>query len=612
MASVARTRSRRLPASVVALLAAVLLVVLTPAGSSAHAYLESSNPADGATLSQGPRLLRLGFSEHVVLAATRVVLTDSAGRAHPVSGLHLVTEDAADTEEPSTIVGDVADLPRDTYTVAWQTLSSDDLHRTTGTLVFGVRTSVRPSSFHETAPLPGEAGATALLLVGLALGLGGLLARRSLSRVPGPTGSALRLLVLRVARAGILLAVAGSLLPFAVDLVGPGSGRVTASASYDVRWAVRELGLALLLAAMSGRRGTAGRSRVLLLTGVCLAAVGTAALGHAATAPDQPARLAATALHLTAALTWSGAVACLGLALWRGRRALPWAYVRRALRSFARPAGACVAITAVTGLFMASETIGSVDAVLRTTYGRSFLVKLLLVALAGGLAMVNHRRVRSRTEAGVPTRTVALEGLVSLLVVLVTAVLVSSQPAMEPQLVDRGHTATEGPLAGRFADLQESFDIRPNRPGDASAVLTVFDSRRPSPGPVTGVSVRVGTHHPVPASTIGDGTWATRLPGLTAGTVPVEVRVTRAGAATVTAHYVWTVAQATRPEPRLVSRTPLRTPLRWAALVSALGIALVAGRRLRLRTLRPRRPRAVVPVDPAAVPGPDEVLAGRR
>ena len=608
MAAVHCVRPRR-PLAV--LVAALLLVVITPAGGSAHAYLESSNPADGATLDQGPVHLRLGFSEHVSLPATTVVVTDSAGRVHPVTGLRLITDDAADTEEPSTIVADVPDLPRDTYRVAWQTLSSDDLHRTSGTLVFGVRTSVRPVPFRETPPLPAEAAATALLLLGLALGLGGLLARRVLARVPAPTGTALRLLLLRVARGGIILALVASVLPLALDLAGAGDTPWTASRSYDLRWGLREAGLVLLLVALSGRRGSADRgpSRVAFLAGAVLAAVGTAALGHAA-AGNQPVRLVALALHLAAALTWAGSVACLGIALLRARRALPRPYVLAALRRFARPAVACLAVTAVTGTFLASDTIGSVDAALRTTYGRSFLLKLLLVALASGVALLNHRRLRHRIRTRVPTRTVAIEGLVAVLIVLVTAVVVSGQPATEPQLVDRGPAATDGPLAGRFADLQESFDLRPNHPGDATAVVTVFDTRRPSPGPVTAVSVRLGTDHPVPASVVSDGTWAARLPGVTAGPVGIEVRVTRAGAPTVTAHYGWSAAPASRPEPRLVSRAPLHTALRWVALMLAVGFAVAGAVLLRRRAVRVRPP-TQPPGPDSATPDPDVVLVGR-
>ena len=66
MTAVLLARPRRVPSALLAmLLAALLLVLLTPARGSAHAYLESSNPADGATLDAGPGDLRLGFSEHV-------------------------------------------------------------------------------------------------------------------------------------------------------------------------------------------------------------------------------------------------------------------------------------------------------------------------------------------------------------------------------------------------------------------------------------------------------------------------------------------------------------------------------------------------------------------
>ena len=141
--------------------------------------------------------------------------------------------------------------------------------RTSPRVGCSVRTSVPSASFHETPPATGEAAATGLLLLGLALGLGGPIARRVLVRVPGPTGTALRLLLLRVARGGVLLALVASVAPLALDLAGSAEVRWTASGSYDVRWAVREAGLVLLLGVLSARRATAGRtpSRVAFLAG---------------------------------------------------------------------------------------------------------------------------------------------------------------------------------------------------------------------------------------------------------------------------------------------------------------------------------------------------------
>ena len=150
-----------------------------------------------------------------------------------------------------------------------------------------------------------------------------------------------------------------------------------------LRWGVREAGLVLLLVALSGRRGTVDRapSRVAFLAGACPGRCrdrGTRSRGGGG--PAGPAGGPGAAPCRRADL---GGVRRLS----RDRpaaahRALPRPYVLAALRRFARPAVACLAVTAVTGVFLASDTIGSVDAALRTTYGRSFLLKLLLVVLA--------------------------------------------------------------------------------------------------------------------------------------------------------------------------------------------------------------------------------------
>ena len=46
--------------------------------------------------------------------------------------------DSEDTEEPVEVVATLPTLQRSSYRVSWETLSSDDLHRTSGVLVFGV------------------------------------------------------------------------------------------------------------------------------------------------------------------------------------------------------------------------------------------------------------------------------------------------------------------------------------------------------------------------------------------------------------------------------------------------------------------------------------------
>ncbi len=63
----------------------VLLVVLAapfvaPTAAQAHALLQQSTPADGATYDRSPGTLELVFTEDVQVAASTVELFDGAGR----------------------------------------------------------------------------------------------------------------------------------------------------------------------------------------------------------------------------------------------------------------------------------------------------------------------------------------------------------------------------------------------------------------------------------------------------------------------------------------------------------------------------------------------------
>ena len=53
----------------------------------------------------------------------------------------------------------------------------------------------------------------------------------------------------------------------------------------------------------------------------------------------------------------------------------------------------------VTGVYLSSEVVGSVDAAISTIYGRTLLLKVALAAVAGALALVNTVRLRRRQPA---------------------------------------------------------------------------------------------------------------------------------------------------------------------------------------------------------------------
>jgi hypothetical protein len=153
--------------------------------------------------------------------------------------------------------------------------------------------------------------------------------------------------------------------------------------------------------------------------------------------------------------------------------------------------------------------------------------------------------------------------------------------------VDAGPAPSAGPVSGKVSDLQESFEIRPNRPGATEAVITVFDTRRPASGEVTGVSVRVRTKPSVAAVPLGDGHWVAQLPYLHQGSSAIRVVANRDGAPDVATTYRWTVASAGAIPRTWVSRASLRPGLRWACLLLTAGVsaawAVVLLRRRRRR-----------------------------
>lgn len=592
--------------AVVVLTAAAALLVASPSRAQAHAFLTHSSPADGSVLSTAPRTLRLAFSESVVLEATRIDITDGSGRHVTPAALRLERAGAgeADTEQPSQLVADLPALARGAYRVSWQTLSSDDLHTTSGLLVFGVDAPVQASPFVEPRPRAEEVALRWLLFGCLAAALGGLgtatLYRR---RTDDETGAR------RCDRVAVVGAGAGSLTAVALLLnqlaVSDTAMGALFSGSYRVRWSVREAGFVLLLAAAlstpgraSRARAAAGRARGLLAVGGAAAAgVGSALLGHSGSGSRLgPTHWLADAVHLAAAATWSGLLLLAVLVVVPQARRGGAATARAVLRGFAVPAAACVGIVVVTGLYLASGLVVSVDAAVLTGYGRTLLLKVALFGLAGLLALVNVRALHGRGHPSVPARTVIAEGVLAVTVLGLAAALTSGQPAREPRFLAQPKPATVPIADGVVADLQESLALRPNRPGDNHALIDVLDTRRPAPAPITKVLVEVAGRT-VTAQRVSDGRWSAAVTLDRAGSTPVRVRVQRPGLAEAVHTYDWTVgAAASSRAAATVSDAPIAGVLK--AVATLLAVAVLTGW-AGFGWVRRRRAVTLVPVDTA-------------
>jgi len=124
----------------VAVLGAALVAVALPA--SAHADLVSSDPAEGATVSELTSV-RLEFSEELLDIGNSITVTDGAGATQELAVSH---------PDPAVLEAPVGDLAAGNITIAWRNASVDG-HTEEGELHVTLEAAVaQPSSTPTAAP----------------------------------------------------------------------------------------------------------------------------------------------------------------------------------------------------------------------------------------------------------------------------------------------------------------------------------------------------------------------------------------------------------------------------------------------------------------------------
>lgn len=463
--------TRRAPA-----LALLVLPLLLGAGRL-HTELKSSDPAKDTVLAASPERIVLTYTTEVQLALSSVgVGAAGIDRAPAASGtLAYLSEERHDV-----LVLPLSEtLGNGSYTVSWTTAGPDG-HPIRGTFDFtvdspdaagpatggGVAGDTTPGSeAGEHLGRPGEPGArqgepgarasagigTALmnfvLYGGLIAVLGGAVFRLLVLGRPAmdrESGEAIGLATRRAHRivavgTGLLLAIlplrllaqAASLFP--EDAAGNMLALATAGTPWAAGWWLHVSGLAvvvtgLVLAGGDGRR--AGGWTVIAAGALVLPAVPLLS-GHGWADSPRTLSAAATWLHVVAAGGWMGGLACLllaGLPALREHGAdAPG--IAGMVAAFSRVAQAAVALLLVTGAVKVWIHVGAASDLWTTAWGRTLLIKDLLVAGVLVIGFYNWRVVRpalaDRPDPGRLMRPAVAELLLGAAVVGATAFLVA-------------------------------------------------------------------------------------------------------------------------------------------------------------------------------------------
>ncbi|WP_327402919.1 copper resistance protein CopC [Streptomyces sp. NBC_01288] len=386
----------------------VLLLLGTAGTASAHAALESTDPADGSVLKSAPRSVTLTFSESVALLDDSFRVYDPDNRRVRTSSAHHA-KDAGDTASVTL----PAKLGTGTFTVAWRVVSADS-HPVSGAFTFSIGKPSATTTPITTAPteepLTGSlydvaryfAYIAAALLIGTATFV-------ALCRPPNPTvlnkpilmgwwtllAATVALLILRApyeAGTGLATAFEPSAIP------------KTLTSRPGLALAARVVLIAATAFYLLRLRGRERFGRVALGTGAVLAvglALTWASAEHASAGIQVPVAMTSAVLHLLAMSVWLGGLTALLTVLYRSSD-LDAAPVAR----FSRLAFASVTVLVVTGIYQSWRGLGSWDALTGTSYGRILLVKLgavtLLLAVAGWSRQWTGRLVGAEVRLRVP------------------------------------------------------------------------------------------------------------------------------------------------------------------------------------------------------------------
>ncbi len=405
-------------------LAFLALLASVAAPALAHGELLRSVPEANAVLNRPPAQIELYFSEALEASFSSIKVFDSTGAQVDTGDSRL------DPTDPTRLRVSLRSLPDGVYTVSWQVLSAVDGHVTAGAFPFAIgdvdasALAAAEQASRTVKLLPGEIVARWLTYLSIAALTGGLLFVLAIWQ-PATQVEAddigyralwrrlalLALLSLALAQILALLVQAGQAIGAAIAAPwSPAVGQILFTTRYGALWLAR---LALALA-LVGLLPATPRTRWFAV-GVALLLPLTISLGSHAAAEAKPLLpVLADWVHLLATSAWVGGLIYFVAGLWATRQLDPALRTRLTawlIPRFSALALLSVGVLSLTGLYSTILRIGTFEALTSTWYGRTLLIKLIMVlpmALLGAVNLFNTRPALKRAA-------VQAEGNISLL-----------------------------------------------------------------------------------------------------------------------------------------------------------------------------------------------------
>ena len=470
----------------VIVVAALALLASTPATVSAHALLQASDPAAGSTLGSAPSVVTLTYGETPDVRLTSIKVLDSSGNDHVAGPIEALSD------PPDSIRVPIGPLADGVYTVSWRTVSAVDGHVSAGSFVFGVGEAPPSTPPEQVGGGTSESGsppgivARWILYLGLVGLIGAAFVAVAVVRRPVPD-------LLVMAAGGWVLTAIGTIGVVAVQWAETGAPiEELPGTSVGVSALARFIALAVMGGALVGLAvPRLGGRRGWLLVG--LASMGGLAVdvvtGHAAAGSDSPLQIAAQWLHGLGAAGWMGGLAALLVAL----RTTPPEDRLVTARRFSFWAGIGLVVVIATGAIRALVEVGTLEALVGTTFGVVVLLKsaglLVLAALGAFNRFVTLRNASNLV--GRMRRVGGAEITLAMVVLGLSALLVNQTP---PTSAAANPAPVAQPIVATGHDFGTSIRARlvatPGAAGANTFDLAPTDYDTGDPVNADGVSIR--------------------------------------------------------------------------------------------------------------------------